>query len=168
MNEEQFSDLRVRLAERRDLESLIAFNASLAWETEGRQLEYSLLQAGVESIFADPDKGFYVVMEQLPAGPVIGQLLITFEWSDWRNAVFWWLQSVYVKKEWRRRGVFRKLYEYVLQEAERRGNVAGLRLYVELDNVGAQKVYGRLGLTAAPYRMFEKDFVLPARPGEKH
>ena len=161
------SDFHIRLAEPRDLESLVTYNMALAWETEGRQLERSLLQSGVESILTDSAKGFYVVMEHLPTGQTIGQLLITFEWSDWRNAVFWWLQSVYVHKEWRRQGVFKTLYDYVLQEGERRGNVAGIRLYVEQDNAIAQEVYAQAGLSAAPYKVFENDFILPSRPSEK-
>ena len=163
MNQKPLSDVHIRSAESRDLESVVTFNAALAWETEARQLEQPLLQAGVQAVLADATKGFYVVMEHLPSGQIIGQLLITFEWSDWRNAVFWWLQSVYVHKEWRRRGVFKKLYEYVLQKAKRQGNVAGLRLYVEQDNAAAQKVYDCAGLTAAPYRMYEKNFILPDR-----
>lgn len=163
MNKKPLSDVRIRSAESRDLSSIVTFNAALASETEGRRLEQPLLEAGVQAVLADATKGFYVVMEHLPSGQIIGQLLITFEWSDWRNAVFWWLQSVYVHKEWRRRGVFKNLYEYVLQKAERQGNVAGLRLYVEQDNAAAQKVYDRAGLAAAPYRMFEKDFILPDR-----
>ncbi len=160
------SDLHIRLAEPRDLESLVTFNMALAWETEGRQLDRALLRSGVESILADSAKGFYVVMEHLPTGQTIGQLLITFEWSDWRNAVFWWLQSVYVQKEWRRRGVFRQLYDYVLREGERQGNVAGIRLYVEQHNTVAQGVYAHVGLSAAPYKVFENDFILPTRPSE--
>lgn len=168
MNEKSLSDIRIRLAESRDLESIVTFNAALAWETEGRRLEQPLLHAGVQAVLADATNGLYVVMEHLPSRQIIGQLLITFEWSDWRNAVFWWLQSVYVHKEWRRRGVFKKLYGYVLQKAERQGNVAGLRLYVEQDNAAAQTVYDRAGLAAAPYRMFEKDFILPGRSGERN
>ena len=160
------SDLHIRLAEPRDLESLVTFNLALARETEGRQLDRALLQAGVESLLADSSKGFYAVMEHRPSGRAIGQLLITFEWSDWRNAVFWWLQSVYVQKEWRRRGVFKQLYDYVLREGKRRGNVAGIRLYVEQDNAVAQGVYAHVGLSAAPYKMFENDFILPSRPSE--
>lgn len=167
MNKKPLSDVRIRSAESRDLSSIVTFNAALAWETEGRRLEQPLLEAGVQAVLADATKGLYVVMEHLPSGQIIGQLLITFEWSDWRNAVFWWVQSVYVHKEWRRRGVFKKLYEYVLQKAERQGNVAGLRLYVEQDNAAAQKVYDRAGLSTAPYRMFEKDFILPDRLSEK-
>ena len=160
------SDFHVRLAESRDLESLVTFNLALARETEGRQLDRPLLQAGVESLLADSSKGFYVVMEHLPTGRAIGQMLITFEWSDWRNAVFWWLQSVYVQKEWRRRGVFKQLYDHVLREGKRQGNVAGIRLYVEQDNAVAQGVYAHVGLSAAPYKVFETDFILPSRPGE--
>ena len=161
------SDFHIRLAEPRDLESLVTYNMALAWETEGRQLERSLLQSGVESILTDSAKGFYVVMEHRPTRRTIGQLLITFEWSDWRNAIFWWLQSVYVHKDWRRQGVFKTLYDYVLQEGKRQGNVAGIRLYVEQDNAVAQEVYAQAGLSAAPYKVFETDFVLPTRPSEK-
>ena len=160
------SEFHIRLAEPRDLESLVTYNMALASETEGRQLERSLLQSGVKSILADSTKGFYVVMEHRPTGEMIGQLLITFEWSDWRNAVFWWLQSVYVHKEWRRQGVFKALYDYVLAEGKRRGNVAGIRLYVEQDNAVAQQVYTQAGLSTAPYKVFEKDFILPSRSGE--
>ena len=160
------SDFHIRLAEARDLESLVAFNLALARETEGRELDRALLQAGVESLLADSSKGFYVVMEHRPSGRTIGQVLITFEWSDWRNGVFWWLQSVYVEKEWRRRGVFKQLYDHVLREGKRRGNVAGIRLYVEQDNAAAQGVYRQAGLSAAPYKVFETDFILPSRSSE--
>ena len=107
-----------------------------------------------------------MVAERRPADQVIGQLMITFEWSDWRNGFFWWLQSVYVHKDWRRRGVCKQLYGHVVRESERRGNVAGIRLYVEQDNAIAQTVYRRLGLSPPPYRVFEKDFVLPPLSGE--
>ncbi len=160
------SDFHIRLAEPRDLESLVTYNMALALETEGRQLERSLLRSGVESILADAAKGFYVVMEHRPTGEMIGQVLITFEWSDWRNAVFWWLQSVYVHKEWRRQGVFKSLYDYVLAEGKRQGHVAGIRLYVEQDNTVAQDVYANAGLSTAPYKVFETDFILPSRPSE--
>ncbi len=166
MNEEPPSDCRVRAADVRDLEPLVDFNAALARETEERRLDRDLLRDGVESVLSDPAKGLYMVMEHRPTGRVIGQLMITFEWSDWRNRVFWWLQSVYVHKDWRRRGVCKTLYGHVVREAERRGNVAGIRLYVEQDNAVAQTVYSRLGLSPPPYRVFEKDFVLPPRPGE--
>ena len=161
------TDFHIRLAEPRDLESLVTYNMALAAETEDRQLERSLLKSGVEAVLADSSKGFYVVMEHRPTGEMIGQLLITFEWSDWRNAVFWWLQSVYVHKDWRRQGVFKTLYDYVLAEGKHRGNVAGIRLYVEQNNAVGQGVYAHVGLAAAPYKVFETDFILPTRPSEK-
>ncbi len=166
MNGEHAADFHIRVAHAGDLDALVAFNTSLAWETEGRQLEPTRLRAGVESILSDAARGMYVVMERRSSGQVIGQLMITFEWSDWRNGFFWWLQSVYVHKDWRRRGVCKQLYGHVVREAERRGNVAGIRLYVEQDNAVAQTVYSRLGLSPPPYRVFEKDFVLPPLSGE--
>lgn len=162
MEGKHLSDCHVRLAEGRDLDALVEFNLSLALETERRQLERTRLRAGVESLLSDAARGMYVVMEHRPSGRVIGQVMITFEWSDWRNAVFWWLQSVYVHREWRRRGVWTRLYGYVLREAESRGDVAGIRLYVEQDNTIAQMVYERMGLSPPPYRVFEKDFILPS------
>ncbi len=161
------AEFHIRLAESRDLEALVTFNLALAKETEGRQLEQARLQAGVEAILTDSSKGFYVVMEHRPTEQTIGQVLITFEWSDWRNAVFWWLQSVYVQKKWRRHGGFKMLYDYVLREGQRQGNVAGIRLYVEQNNAVAQAVYARLGLSRAPYHIFETDFILPARSDEQ-
>ncbi len=166
MNGEHASDFHIRTAHAGDLDALVEFNTALARETEGRRLEHELLRDGVASVLSDAAKGLYMVMEHRPTDRVIGQLMITFEWSDWRNRVFWWLQSVYVHKDWRRRGVCKTLYGHVVREAERRGNVAGIRLYVEQDNRIAQTVYGRLGLSPPPYRVFEKDFVLPAREGE--
>ena len=93
-------------------------------------------------------------------GKAAGQLMVTFEWSDWRNGVFWWLQSVYVRPEFRRNGVFRRMYEYLMAQAHLSGTVCGVRLYVERQNAGAQAVYQRLGLREAPYAMYELDFVL--------
>jgi len=162
MEGKQLSDCHIRLAEVRDVDALVEFNLSLALETEKRQLERTRLRAGVESLLSDAARGMYVVMEHRPSGLVIGQVMITFEWSDWRNAVFWWLQSVYVHREWRRLGVWTRLYGYVLREAESRGDVAGIRLYVEQDNTIAQTVYERMGLSPPPYRVFEKDFILPS------
>jgi len=88
-------------------------------------------------------------------GEIVGSLMVIFEWSDWRNGFFWWVQSVYVKPEYRRRGVFKKLYEYVRRAASERDDVCGLRLYVEKDNDMAQTVYGRLGMKKTNYRLYE-------------
>jgi GNAT superfamily N-acetyltransferase len=131
-------------------------NARLAQETEHLELDPILLRAGVDAVLSDPAKGTYWVAEA--GGEVVGQLMITYEWSDWRNGVFWWIQSVYVRPDWRSRGVFKALYQHVLQLARNRVDVCGLRLYVERDNRRAQQAYQRLGLHPASYDLYEVDF----------
>ena len=151
-------DLGVRRAGLQDLDVLVAFNSALALESESKTLDQRRLRDGIAPLFDGYDRGFYLVAEA--DGRVVGQLLVTYEWSDWRNAYFWWIQSVYVASEWRRRGVYRRLHEYVLDEARLRGDVCGVRLYVDRDNYVAQQVYSRLGLGRSHYDMFEIDFVL--------
>lgn len=116
-------------------------------------------------MLAGAARGFYVVAEtqqdQRPG--LVGQLMVTYEWSDWRNGTFWWIQSVYVAPPWRRRGVYRSLHEYLLRETRARPDVCGVRLYVEADNAAAQTVYERVGLVPSSYRVFEHDFVLSGR-----
>lgn len=153
-------NIRIRHATIKDVQAVVEFNTALASETEGKQLERSRLEQGVKAILDDPHHGFYLIAEHVASNTAIGQLLITYEWSDWRNAVFWWLQSVYVHKSWRRRGVFRRLYQYVMEEAENQKTVAGVRLYVEQENQLAQQVYQELGLLPAGYHVYELDFVL--------
>jgi len=155
----------IRLATEDDLESLVRFNTALAWETEHRRLDLQRLTPGVQAVLNNPHRGFYVVAEAMTKARVVGQLLITFEWSDWRNGVMWWIQSAYVQKDYRRQGVFRLLYNHVLNQAQTEGTVAGVRLYVEQDNLIAQQTYESLGLAQAPYRVYERDFVLTAKPG---
>jgi GNAT superfamily N-acetyltransferase len=134
----------------------------LALETEGRELSESLLRQGTQNLFEHSSYGFYVVAEipHVVGQKVIGQLLVTYEWSDWRNGVFWWIQSVYIEKEWRQAKVFRRLFEYIRGEAKKRTDVVGLRLYVEKDNNDAKTVYEKLGLALTPYEMYEIDFIL--------
>ena len=127
-------------------------------EREGVQLDPARVREGVEAALRDPAKGFYTVAEA--DGDAIGQMMVTFEWSDWRNGTFWWLQSVYVLPEFRKRGVYRRLYEQVLQEAKARNDICGVRLYVSKENRTAQQVYERLGMNPALYAMYELDFVL--------
>lgn len=144
----------IRAAERRDVAALVAYNLALAWETEQKRLDPATVKAGVEALLSDPQRGFYTVAEV--EGQVVGQVLITFEWSDWRNGWFWWLQSVYVQPAFRRRGVFRALVEHLEERARREGQVVGLRLYVERENRAAQAVYAALGLQPTTYGVLEK------------
>lgn len=162
--------LLIRPARPDDVEVLVGFSAAMALETEGRQLDRDRLRQGTRAVFDSPVRGFYIVAEWPdPAGvKVVGQLLITFEWSDWRNATFWWIQSVYVDPAWRRKGIYRAMHRYVLSQAHARPDVCGLRLYVEGENQEAQTVYQRVGLMPSGYQVFENDFVLiKRRPGGK-
>jgi ribosomal protein S18 acetylase RimI-like enzyme len=150
----------VRPARADDLAVLVDFNAALARETESRELDRPTLERGVATLLADPTKGRYFVAED--DGVVVGALCITYEWSDWRNAVFWWIQSVYVRAEHRRTGVYTALYRAIEAQAREDAGVCGLRLYVDHDNARAQSVYAALGMRESHYRFFEIDFVLGA------
>ncbi|HJL40122.1 MAG TPA: GNAT family N-acetyltransferase [Myxococcales bacterium LLY-WYZ-16_1] len=144
--------MRVRTATGADGTALVEGNQAMARETEGVELDPQTLRAGVEAVFQDPHKGRYYVAER--DGAVVGQLLVTWEWSDWRNRWVWWIQSVYVWPAFRQQGVYRSLYRHVDAEARLAG-AAGIRLYVEVDNVRAQAVYRRLGMDGEHYRLFE-------------
>ena len=152
-------ELRIRPAGLGDAGTIAAFNAAMARETEHLDLDPVRLRAGVEAVLGDPVKGFYLLAEA-GGGRIVGQLMITFEWSDWRNGNFWWIQSVYVDTAARGTGVYRNLYEHVRREAAQAGNVCGLRLYVERDNTRAQEVYRRQGMQPTAYQMYEVDFVI--------
>lgn len=145
--------IQVRRGVPADAAVVMEFNRRLAWETEHLALEPAILEAGVRAVLADPRLGEYWVAEA--GGEVVGQCSVTYEWSDWRNGVFWWMQSVYVASAWRRRGVFQALMEEVRREAEAVGAI-GLRLYVERENEAAQAVYRRRGFVETPYRLFER------------
>ena len=147
-------EVQVRLARARDAAAIARFNNAMAMETESRTLAETTVNAGVEAVFSSSDKGFYVVAER--GGDIVGALMVTHEWSDWRNGFFWWIQSVYVEPELRRRGVYRRLYEFVVEQARAAGDVYGFRLYVERDNAVAQKVYSTLGMGETDYLMFEQ------------
>lgn len=148
----------VRRARPDDAEIIVEFNARLAAETENRTLDRILLRRGVEALLADPAKGTYYLAVE--GGAPVGQLMITSEWSDWRNGTFWWIQSVYVREKSRGQGVFAQLYGHILAEAKSRGGIAGIRLYVDHHNVRAQNTYTKLGMKKSEYEMFELDFVL--------
>src|ERR1044072_6400724 len=149
----------IRLATERDVSSLVEFNRAMARETEAKELDVEVLTAGVEGVLRNLRLGFYVVAEQKESeqeSTVAASLMVTFEWSDWRNGVFWWIQSVYVKPEFRRQGVYRRLYEFVKALAAAERDVRGFRLYVEKENHTAQQTYERLGMTETYYKMFEE------------
>jgi GNAT superfamily N-acetyltransferase len=145
----------IRRASPADAETLARFNTAMALETEGKTLDAATVAAGVLGLFERPERGFYLVCEE--DGRILGALMITYEWSDWRNADFWWLQSVYVRPEARRRGVFARLYRAVAAQARAAG-ACGLRLYVEQDNEHARKTYQSLGMDDGHYRMMEQGF----------
>lgn len=150
--------ITVRPATLADLDVLVRFSAAMAGETEGRALDLKRLRKGVRAVLASDRHGRYLVAESGAA--VVGQVLLTYEWSDWRNGVFWWIQSVYVEPSARRRGVYQALHAHVVREARVHGDVCGVRLYVEKDNRSAQTAYTGLGMTATAYRIYEQDFVL--------
>lgn len=148
--------LTIRTARQGDCALIAAFNAALALETESRQLDASRLEEGVCALLADPDKGSYFIAER--AGEGVGQLLITREWSDWRNGWFWWIQSVYVREDCRRQGVYRALFQHIHELARAQPEVCGLRLYMDSENIRARAVYERLGMRHAGYEVFELEF----------
>jgi GNAT superfamily N-acetyltransferase len=149
-------DICVRRASIADLDTVTAFNQAMALETEGKSLDSNTLEGGVRSALENAALGFYLLAER--AGQVVGQLLITTEWSDWRNGYFWWIQSVYVDQNHRRQGVYRTLYQHVVAEAQKANNVCGIRLYVERDNSIAKETYNNLGMTHSHYDMYEVEF----------
>jgi GNAT superfamily N-acetyltransferase len=150
---------RIRVARPDDAPVIVEFNAAIARETEGRELDRALLGPGVAALLADPAKGRYFVAEL--DGAVVGQTMVTWEWSDWRNGTFWWIQSVYVAPAHRRQGVFGALYRHVYDAARGDPGVCGVRLYMEHHNERARRVYLALGMQASGYEVLEVDFRAP-------
>jgi GNAT superfamily N-acetyltransferase len=148
--------IHIREAVREDASILIEFNRAMARETEGRELSMDVIGPGVSSLFDHPEYGFYLVAEV--DGIIAGSLMITFEWSDWRNGLFWWVQSVYVRSQFRRKGIYRALYTDVKKKAHAKPGICGCRLYVEKDNRIAQTTYSDLGMNETHYVMFEEIF----------
>jgi ribosomal protein S18 acetylase RimI-like enzyme len=145
--------MKIRRANPNDVASLVSFNQAMALETENKELDGNTLTAGVKGILEHQARGFYLVAED--QGEIAGSLMVTFEWSDWRNANFWWVQSVYILPKYRRQGVYSKLYSEIRRLADNSDNVCGYRLYVEKDNFAAQKTYESLGMSESHYLMFE-------------
>ena len=144
----------IRTAKIKDAGIIARFNQAMALETENRQLADEVITAGVRTLLKNPRDGFYVVAEM--DGVIAASLLVTSEWSDWRNGFFWWIQSVYVKKEYRRKGLYSEMYRFVKSEAGNRSAVRGFRLYVEKDNLSAQKAYKILGMERTHYILYEE------------
>ncbi len=141
-----------------DAAIIAEYNIALASESENKALDPATVQAGVRAVLSDPAKGRYFLAkigEGDEAGAVIGQLMVTFEWSDWRNGMMWWVQSVYVRSDWRRRGVFRELFQHVI-DAAKREDVPCIRLYVEEHNAAARDTYASLGLEPTGYLVLER------------
>lgn len=164
------NDISARRAKSADIERIAAFQQAMALEIEGKTLDPETLRQGITAVFQDARKGFYIVAvasgainggaaadAQTGDAQVVGSLLITYEWSDWRNATFWWIQSVYVHADWRRMGVYRRMYAYVLDAANARKDICGIRLYVECANAVAQQTYANLGMRKSHYDLYEID-----------
>ncbi len=151
------NNLIIRPASQEDMEQIIQFNQAMALETENKTLNPITLKAGVKNLFAQPQYGFYCVAEFEER--IVGQLMITYEWSDWRNGLFWWIQSVYIHPDFRLKGIYRKLYDFILHESKKH-HVCGIRLYVDKSNLSAKKTYLKCGMEASHYDLFETDFVL--------
>jgi GNAT superfamily N-acetyltransferase len=145
--------VKYRDANMRDLLPIVDFQVTMARETEGIDLDVHICMRGVEAVFEDRSLGRYVIAEV--DGKVVGSLLLTYEWSDWRNGVVWWIQSVYVQPEHRRKGIYAGLYKHVQRVAAVNEIVKGIRLYVDRRNTDAQEVYRKLGMDGEHYQVFE-------------
>jgi ribosomal protein S18 acetylase RimI-like enzyme len=148
------SDITVRKATANDVAFILDSNLNMAAETEDVGLDPQRLRGGIEYLLGHPREGLYLVAEQAQAS--VGTLMITFEWSDWRNGRFWWIQSVYVPTRYRRQGVYRAMHEAVRQLASADPQACGLRLYVERDNHPAQQTYQHIGMSETHYRLYEE------------
>jgi ribosomal protein S18 acetylase RimI-like enzyme len=145
--------LAIRRATPADAPTVVEFNRLLAHESEGKTLDIDVLSRGVRAALADAHKCLYFLAEE--GGVILGQTMITYEWSDWRDGWIWWIQSVYVRPEARKHGVFRALYQHIRETAKREG-VIGIRLYVEDNNKRAHETYYRLGMERAGYFVLEQ------------
>ena len=149
-------EIHIRRAEPADFGFIAESNIAMALETEELALDEARVRAGVGAVLSNDSFGFYLVAE-IDGNPA-GQLMVTYEWSDWRNGLFWWIQSVYVRPEHRRKGVYTALHRHVAEAAQAEGGVCGIRLYVEQDNTTAQRVYESLDMYRTRYQMYEVEF----------
>ena len=143
----------IREATTKDIPSIIDFQKKMAWETEKITLDQVILTEGVKNLFADINRGKYYVAEE--NGEVVGSLMTTYEWSDWRNGTVLWIQSVYIIESHRGKGIYKQLYEFVQDKVKKSADLRGIRLYVDKTNKPAQKVYEKLGMNGEHYQVFE-------------
>jgi GNAT superfamily N-acetyltransferase len=154
------ANIQIRPGTKEDARTIADFNRAMARETEDKDLSPDKIYPGVERLMARPEYGFYIVaVDEAAAGEIVGTLMITTEWSDWRNGLFWWIQSVYVAPEHRRTGIYRKMYHYIKSKADGDPDVCGYRLYVEKDNKVAQQTYQALGMIETDYLLYEEEKV---------
>ena len=147
--------MEIRFATSKDAATIARFNQAMALETENKVLDDAVIGAGVRALMDNPRDGFYVVA--VVEGVIAASLMVTSEWSDWRNGFFWWIQSVYVDPKYRRRGLYSAMYRFVKNEAAQRTDICGFRLYVEQENASAQRTYEYLGMTRTPYFLYEEE-----------
>ncbi len=149
------SELIVRLADEKDGDAITEFQLAMAMETENKKLNRQIVEKGVHKLFRRKELGFYIVCEY--EGRIVASTMITFEWSDWRGGLFYWIQSVYVVPDFRRKGIFREIYAFVKKLVKEDPDLVGIRLYVEKENSRAISVYRNLGMSECDYRMFEEE-----------
>ena len=152
-NYKNSNSIKIRKAKIEDLETIVKFNYNLAKETEDKELDLEILTKGVESMLSDKSKGQYYVYTI--NDKVVGQIMHTYEWSDWRNGMLLWVQSVYVDSEYRRKGIYKELYNYLKNLCDEDDGIAGIRLYVEKENFNAKATYKSLGMQECNYHMYE-------------
>jgi GNAT superfamily N-acetyltransferase len=148
-------EVSIRKASIQDAEIIADYNVKMALETEELALDPAIVLAGVYNVFNDAAKGFYLVAEA--KGEIVACLMITYEWSDWRNATWWWIQSVYVHPDMRGQRVYKQMYQYLKRQVKANAAICGLRLYVDKRNLRAQKVYQKLGMTRDHYELYEEE-----------
>lgn len=156
--------ITIRRATLADVTIISNFNRALAEESENRSLDPETLKSGITQFLQQPEQGFYTLA--IVDDNIVGQVMITTEFTDWRNGVMWWIQSVYVKPESRRQGIYRALHEHITELARKDSAVRGLRLYVHDKNILAQSTYRNLGMEWSGFKVMETDFVLPPAHGQ--
>ena len=145
--------ITIRRALSEEFTEISEFQERMALETENLILNASTVQKGVSAVLADPSKGLYFVAEA--DGLVVGSLLVTYEWSDWRNGQVLWIQSVYILPEYRNKSIFSRLYNHIKQQVQEDNNLVGIRLYVDKANTAASDIYAHCGMDGDHYRLFE-------------